>query len=322
MKLSERTREFYRMTMRSPYAQAAWIPAVYVILAGLYIFFSGKIAGMIARDAEHLVIIESIKGFLFVIITGILLFILCYMWLKKLQIRNLLLIKNERRAIAGMTSASIAHDLNNLLMVLEGLLDELEYHEKENKFILSIRRGLKTSIDGLSHLSRSLVHAAEKMDTQSENEVDLSKIIPLIARLASKHPDLRRCTIKADKISVQTAVLNSSLLEQALLNLIINAAQAAGPEGVVEISAWKDKDEIIISVEDNGPGIKQGEAKTIFATGFTTKKSGSGLGLLCVRSFADSCSGTITVEKSALGGAAFLIHLPLKNPQRDSKEQG
>lgn len=310
MALTMRARNSYSTSARTPRFGALAIPLAYVVVATAYIVFSGRIAAMLASDTEHLAAIETVKGLGFVIVTGSLLFVLCFLWRRRLHAQTILLVKSESRAMAGRASGSAAHDLNNLLMALSGLLEGLKDQEQGNAFLTATRRELEVSIDQLSHLSRRLVLAARGMEFGEECDVELSKRIPLIAKLVSRHPDVRRCTLTIPSIDPVKVRLNVSLFEQAVLNLIINAAQAAGPGGKVELSVRGSDDTVVLQVDDSGPGISPEDCEAIFAPGYTTKKDGSGLGLLCVRAFADSCNGKVSIERSKLGGAAFRVQVP------------
>lgn len=317
MKLKNRPQDSHWRLKQTPIVGALAIPLVYVVVAAAYIFFSSRIAAMFAHDAQELATIESIKGFVFVLVTGVLLFVLCFLWRRRLQGQTMLLVQSERKAGAGMASASIAHDLNNLLMVLSGFLEELKGQEQGNDFLVTMCEELEVSIDALSELSKSLVCAARQLEPGGEQEVDVSTRLALIAQLLSKHPDVRQCKLARNDICSARIRLNTALFEQTVLNLVINAAQAAGPDGEIRLSMERSNDTVVLKVEDSGPGIDPKELERIFSPGYTTKKDGSGLGLLCVRAFADSCNGAVSVESSDLGGALFLVRMPANQTQSE-----
>jgi two-component system sensor histidine kinase HydH len=100
------------------------------------------------------------------------------------------------------------------------------------------------------------------------------------------------------------------LLAHAIRNLIVNGLQAAAPEGVVMIEAEDDGGMVVITVSDDGPGIPEGERERIFDPLFTTKSSGSGLGLTIVQRVAEAHGATVEVRNRAHGGAAFVLRWP------------
>ena len=95
-------------------------------------------------------------------------------------------------------------------------------------------------------------------------------------------------------------------------NLIINAAQAAGRNGKIELAFEKTKKALTVEIHDNGPDVSPDQAETIFDPGFTTKTGGTGLGLLSVQAFVSSCHGKISMDRSHLGGAVFRLTIPVQ----------
>jgi len=296
--------------VKTPIGPALGIPLIYVVAGTAYILVSGFLAETFARDTHQLAIIESTKGLVFVLVTGALLFVLCLFWVRRLHAQTLLLLQQERKAMAGMASASIAHDLNNLLTVLYGLLDELREQQGDNQFLAKLGHDLEAGIHQMTQLSRGLVDAARQLDTHEISEVELSSRLHRVIKLISRHPDVSHCTLRADDLCIVSLRINSTLFDQAVANLVINAAQATGAGGTVEISLRRDGGFVVLQVDDSGPGIAPSAYDRIFSPGFTTKQHGSGLGLLSVRAFAESCSGEISVVSSRLGGTTFKIRIP------------
>jgi signal transduction histidine kinase len=128
--------------------------------------------------------------------------------------------------------------------------------------------------------------------------------------IARKHPDTRFSRISIPEIPALSLVLNRVLLEEAILNLLINAAQATGPNGRIELRVRREADHVLLAVHDDGPGVPEDQIESIFDPCFTTKPNGSGIGLVAVKAFAASCGGSIAVSKSPLGGALFEIRIP------------
>jgi two-component system, NtrC family, sensor kinase len=101
-------------------------------------------------------------------------------------------------------------------------------------------------------------------------------------------------------------------LRQALLNLLRNAAEAAGHGGTVRLSAKRGGKlgGVRIAVEDTGPGVPDDVKARLFEPFFTTKPSGTGLGLLLTAEIVKEHRGELSLETSPLGGAAFFLDLP------------
>ena len=108
---------------------------------------------------------------------------------------------------------------------------------------------------------------------------------------------------------------DEGLLRQALVNLLRNALEAAGPGGRVGVrgSLHRDPSEFLLEVHDSGPGLAEGvSAADLFRPFFTTKATGIGLGLAWVRKSVVYHDGRVDVGRGPWGGASFRMVLPLR----------
>jgi len=99
-------------------------------------------------------------------------------------------------------------------------------------------------------------------------------------------------------------------MKQALTNIGINALEAMPDGGELELRLEGVDSKAIITIADTGPGIPPDLMNKIFAMHFTTKKSGSGIGLYVARAVVESSGGELQVSSEAGRGAAFRIELP------------
>jgi nitrogen fixation/metabolism regulation signal transduction histidine kinase len=99
---------------------------------------------------------------------------------------------------------------------------------------------------------------------------------------------------------------------RVLVNLISNAIQALEESGMgyIRILLKEQEDSYLVSIEDNGPGVKKEDEQKLFKPNFTTKSSGTGLGLAICRNIIEQSGGKIFYSKSDLGGANFSFTLP------------
>jgi two-component system sensor histidine kinase HydH len=106
-------------------------------------------------------------------------------------------------------------------------------------------------------------------------------------------------------------------LTQALLNLVLNAIQAIGRGGRIEVAARIDAaaEQVAITVRDSGPGIPPDKQQAIFEPFFTTKDQGSGLGLWIVQQIMLAHGGVVGVANLPEGGAVFTLQLPLRGKE-------
>jgi signal transduction histidine kinase len=301
----------------NPCWRAATSALLYMALCSVYIIVSGRFAVSSVTTMQELMAIEAVKGIAFVIITGILYFAISLARWNRIRkqeemifVQEKALLLAEKKAMAGMFAATIAHDLNNLLMSLSGLIQGLKTRGKGDSSLLKMSEGLEKGIASLAQLARRVAFTAKQGLPDIDAEVDIQETLQRLAPLIHKHPDLRTTSIDLPVIPKATLRLNSALLDGALLNLLINAGQATGPGGHIAVRL-RDNDALLsLEVHDNGPGIPPDQVEAIFDPCYTTKPEGTGVGLLAVKAFAVSCNGEVIVDRSDMGGAVFAIHIP------------
>ena len=105
-------------------------------------------------------------------------------------------------------------------------------------------------------------------------------------------------------------------LRQVVLNLVKNAAEAAGSAGNVEVRVEQDHDAARVVVRDSGPGISVDARRKLFEPFFTTKDTGTGLGLAVSQGIVHAHGGEIEVDSLPQGGAQFTVTLPAQPPGR------
>lgn len=101
-------------------------------------------------------------------------------------------------------------------------------------------------------------------------------------------------------------------LERAVLNLVVNAREAIGAEagGRITVRAVCDRGDVVIAVDDTGPGVPDDLVERVWEAEFTTRSRGTGLGLAIVRQTVEAHDGRVSVRNLAGGGASFRLHLP------------
>lgn len=130
-----------------------------------------------------------------------------------------------------------------------------------------------------------------------------ARIQRLLARdLAAREIEM---TIRVEPETLELAS-DAELRDQALINLVRNAIEALRdrPSGLIALAARRGSDgRVVISVGDNGPGIPPDQRDKVFVPFFTTKRSGSGIGLTLVRQIAATHGATVSISATAGGGA-------------------
>ena len=225
---------------------------------------------------------------------------------------------SQRRASVSTLAASVSHDLKNAMTTVMGNLEMLDASPAlDSRSRRRAHAGLCGARETLA-LVRQLESVATSAKSADAQEVDVVQLIENVVEMACAHDDVRSAeVVAAHGVGVSGFMLRSGLLGSALLNLVINGAQAAGANARVEIRSYVDGPSMLrLEVHDNGPGIPTAVQAKIFTPYFTTKPNGTGLGLPGVRAALQELGGEVTVGTSDLGGARFTLSLPCRRRAR------
>jgi len=209
----------------------------------------------------------------------------------------------------GRMAATLAHEIRNPVASVAGALDLLEESEdpQDRRQIVAMAR------ERLRHLTRLLetaLYLARPMRQEAES-VSLGDLASATVSDLRGDPNLVgiEFTIEAPPDDVRVRA-PAEMLRQALTNLLLNATQAQDGKGRVTVRVARDRRRALLRVIDDGPGIAPERREQVFQPFFTTKASGSGLGLSVVRRVADAVGGAVSIEDAARG-ACFLLELPI-----------
>jgi two-component system sensor histidine kinase HydH len=148
--------------------------------------------------------------------------------------------------------------------------------------------------------------------------VEVGRVVSHVCELLRPEAATRGIEIAMNLLEpLPSVAADSAQLTQALVNLVINAIQAVGRDGRVEVTAALEQSEgaLNIAVRDTGPGIPADKQPAIFEPFFTTKPEGSGLGLWIVEQIVTAHGGTVEAANAPGGGAVFSVHLPLSKKE-------
>jgi len=227
------------------------------------------------------------------------------------------LLKANKTAATGALSASIAHELNQPLGASNLNIQFLKM--KLEKGVLNPELG-KEILDSLEDDNRRAATIVKSLRSIFSEEGSNAQEVQL-ADLISKVLDIVKPELKSKNIQIQlrvdeslVIVVNPSEIEQVILNLVNNAAQALANSGTLQrrivIEAIKVGKSVQLSVSDNGPGVLADFKSQLFELLSTTKQTGMGLGLWLCKHIVTRYSGSIHYEDAIGGGAKFVVELP------------
>lgn len=308
-----------------PLRTALLLAGAYLVLCSVYIVLSTAWAARVAGSVMELQHFEQWKGLGFVAITGALFFAVAWWLLERiarqsaaLERQRALLEAAEGPALAGAFSAAIAHDINNVLAVARAGLDGLTWGEDEERRERASTL-LRRALEDLSRIAQRMSRLGAEPRGPRRTLEDLSEVVQETVAFGRRHPKLLRSPIEVEAPPSMAAEVDRTLIQRALLNLLLNAAEATEGAGRIRVELRRDvadSRQAVIDVHDEGPGVPEELRDEIFAVFHTTKPDGTGLGLFSVRGAAEAHEGEARVIDSDLGGACFRLRFRI-SPKRD-----
>jgi signal transduction histidine kinase len=208
-------------------------------------------------------------------------------------------IRLERLAAMGEMAMELAHEIRNPLGSIELYASMLE-GEYAEQIVRSVRL-LNHSVTNVLQFGRPIVPAPERISVNRLLEGTRAFLQPMAQQKGIR--------IVTDCETDCFAVADHELLHRMLLNLVLNALRETPTDGTVSLKGHVAGCDVLIVVEDSGPGIQEERLTRIFDPMFSTSREGCGLGLPIVKRIVESHRGTVAVSSSR-AGTRFLISIP------------
>ena len=222
---------------------------------------------------------------------------------------------------------SISHELRTPLTTIVGIASSLENGLSQNADLnIEVGRELGAACDRLNHVIENLLDMSRlnagrmELHRQWHDPQDLIGV-----SLSKMGKQLEGHTIEFDlKRELPLVEIDFRLMEHALSNVVLNAARYS-PAGLpIRVEAFASRTHVVISIHDKGPGIPENQKQLIFEKFYRlngSKPGGIGLGLSITKSILELHGGTISVEKSSLGGAQFNLNIPVRESPKMPLEE-
>jgi two-component system, NtrC family, sensor histidine kinase PilS len=242
----------------------------------------------------------------------------------------------ERLEALAELSASLAHEIKNPLASIRSAVEQLALPDLDADDKLVLNRLVVHESTRLSRLLAEFLDFA-RVEVTEPTTLDLRTVVQHAVAVVRQHPDAEQRLIRlhlpdaARPIRVTGA---EDLLHRAVLNLVLNAVQWAGPGGEVAVGLELIRSEILeplhgvrdiarLRVSDTGPGIDPDVAEHVFNPFFTLRPGGTGLGLALVQRAAEAHGGVVFVEGARApdaSGAVFTLCVPALGPDAETED--
>src|SRR6056297_4304904 len=236
---------------------------------------------------------------------------------RKLEKTTERLIMSEKLAAVGEITASVAHEINNPIAVIQGNLEVARAalrHEAD---------AVKTEFDliddqvyRISAIVSKLLQFAKPEEYSGASSTIRPDEVARDCLVLTRHQiEAAGVKVKLHLKSTRTVLMARTELQQVIVNLILNAVHAMAGGGTLTIRVFDEAESVAIHVEDTGHGITQEVRKRIFDPFYTTKQAeGTGLGLSISQTLITRAGGQLSVTSAPGDGSCFRIHLPRADP--------
>ena len=238
-------------------------------------------------------------------------FVTLYSDLTERRSVELQLRQAQKMEVLGQLTSGVAHDFNNLLAAIIGNVYLLEISDqlstRDHRFAVRVRKAAER---GATLTARLLAFA--RRQTLSPQAVEVDALIQDLADLIGYSIGSSVVLDLSLNVNEERVWVDKAQLENALLNLAINARDAMPEGGHLRLATRMDPERrrVCIDVSDTGRGMDERTRERIFEPFFTTKGLGSGLGLSIVYGFVKQSGGDITVRSDMSRGTTFVLSLP------------
>lgn len=230
------------------------------------------------------------------------------------------LLRKEKLATVGQLTAGIAHEIRNPLLIIKGSAEMLGRRVTGHAELI---RDIREEADRVNRIVTELLEYARPLSAEKQ-EIDLSLLLDQawerLERLTcgdSKEIQFRKQIPGTFLIEADPA-----LMEQALLNLLLNAHQAIPQKGEISVQAVLSDDGFLqLEISDNGCGIPSEDLPKVFSPFFTKRKGGIGLGLSMVQKAIEAHGGEITIQSLVGKGTKVTIRIPRGGSLWDKDER-
>jgi two-component system NtrC family sensor kinase len=230
------------------------------------------------------------------------------------------LVMSEKLASIGEITAGVAHEINNPVAVIQGNVDVIREALQEDAQSVSTELNLiDRQVQRIDAIVGKLLQFARPSDFGTfEESVDIAPLIDDCLILVDHVVSKKGITVERSFDNTRLVTINPGELQQVIINLVVNAAQAMEGAGTLTLTLTErerdGQEGVQLVVADTGPGIDEDKLQKVFDPFHTTKLGeGTGLGLSISQTLIQRANGLISASNRPSGGAAFTIWLPARD---------
>ncbi len=221
------------------------------------------------------------------------------------------LLRSERLAAVGQTVAHVAHEIKNPLMIIGGFSHQIRPHLTDEKAI----QKLDMIFDEVGRLEKLVANLGDftKVYNLVKRPADINSVIQDVLKIMGEIYSSEKYCLEADlSPDLEEISCDPDKLKQVFINIIANGIEAMENGGMVRISTGRWYDGVEIRLSDEGCGIREEDLLRIFEPFYTTRASGSGLGLSISYKVVEAHKGEIWADSIPGKGATFVVRLPAR----------
>ena len=222
------------------------------------------------------------------------------------------LMRFERLAAIGQTAAGLAHEVRNPLATISARAEYLKLALANDAAVQADLDSVLRQVERLRDMVNQVLESS-RVEDLALKDLDAGQVMEAALKAAQKRYGKASEGIAVQRdlgMPVPTLKADAAQLERVLQHLMVNAMQAMGSEGQLSLAARREAGWVLLSVADNGPGVAEAMQPKVFEPFYTTKKTGSGLGLWICKNLVEQHGGKLELESVTPQGCRFTVRLP------------
>ncbi|KGA98029.1 histidine kinase [Alkalihalobacillus alcalophilus ATCC 27647 = CGMCC 1.3604] len=222
--------------------------------------------------------------------------------------------RSEKLQMVGQLAAGFAHEIRNPLTTIRGFIQLFGRSNKISDEHRDHYGVILKEIDRVNEIISELLNMANPNSVMVKEETDVNEVIKGIHFLYQTEVEWRRGQFTLELEKLPLVVIERNKLHQVLMNLVKNSLEAISVDGhlIIKTYSLPEEKKIFIKVIDNGEGMDERTLEKLGTPFFTTKESGTGLGIITCFRLIEELKGTIEIESEKNEGTTFTIQLPVE----------